>query len=345
MAGKSKWADLVKKDQKNPMEKTGGKDDRYWKPTTDKEGEAVAIIRFLPSPSGEVFVKYLDHSFDYTVGTEKKRYWKKCINTFGYDKECPICAQSWELKNSAFEKDQKIAGQRCRKINFVSNIYVIRDPNNPEAEGKVFLFRYGQKIFDKIREKQFPTDKETIDPEFKQFIPGDLFEGANFKLVVKKQGEFPNGQPMPEYSASVFSAQSVFMDGDDDKLDEIMEKVHELDEFVKESDYPSNEEVWRILAPILGKAPDTFDEGKDEMPSNPFGDEEDEPSTPAPNKALFDDDDEPPFVPTPEPVKEEKKEKAPKKEKEKPAEEAPAPKPAPVDEEDDDTFFADFKKK
>ena len=141
-----------------------------------------------------------------------KKYWiRNCINTFGYEKDCPVCKKNMEYWNSAFESDKKLASQRKRKLNFVSNILVIKNPANPDDEGKVFLYQYGQKIYDKMKQLMFPSDEDMLDPDFKSFIPFDLEEGADFLLKVKKQGDFPN------YDDSKFSGQKPL--GDEKKID------------------------------------------------------------------------------------------------------------------------------
>ena len=129
---------------------------------------------------------------------------------------------------------------------FVSNILVVKNPANPDDEGKVFLYQYGQKIYDKMKQLMFPSDEDMLDPDFKSFIPFDLEEGADFLLKVKKQGDFPN------YDDSKFSGQKPL--GDEKKIDSVMSKTYELNEFMAPEKFPANEETIKTLGSVLGIA-------------------------------------------------------------------------------------------
>lgn len=240
------WDGLKDKIVKEEKDKKKGfeKDTRFWKPTTDENGKAAAIIRFIPDKNGNPFVKFYSHSFDFMVEGVKKYWIKNCINTFGYDRECPICKKNQEYWNSSFEQDKKIASQRKRKLNFVSNILVIKNPANPEDEGKVYLYQYGQKIYDKMKQLMFPSEEDLLDDDFKSFVPFDLEDGAEFLLKVKKQGDFPN------YDDSKFSSQKKL--GTDKEIDKIMGLTYDLEEFIKEDKFPTNEETIKVLGTILG---------------------------------------------------------------------------------------------
>jgi hypothetical protein len=263
--------------------KKGG-DDRFWKLTPDDKGEAMAIIRFLPTTEGDTFIKYYNHTFKYQDGGDKF-YSGNCVSTFGYDRECPICAHVSEYWNTGFEKDIDIARPRKRKLNYVANIYVVKDANNPECEGKTYLYKFGAKIYEKIKAKWFPSANDLSDPDFKQFIAFDLYEGANFKLKgtnlnVKqnKSGTYPN------YDTSEFSPQSDFIEYTEKaKLDisTIMAETKPLAEFIDESKYPKNDVVAKRLVAILGgtvarkegasdtsgdDTPPPFDMGDDDIP-------------------------------------------------------------------------------
>lgn len=242
------WDGLKDKIQKEETskKKTFEKDTRFWRHTADDQGKAAAVIRFIPDKDGNPFVKYYTHSFDYMVDGVKKYWIRNCINTFGYDKDCPICKKNMEYWNSPFEQDKKLASQRKRKLVFVSNILVVKNPANPDDEGKVFLYQYGQKIYDKMKQLMFPSDEDMLDPDFKSFIPFDLEEGADFLLKVKKQGDFPN------YDDSKFSGQKPL--GDDKKIDSVMAKTYELNEFMAPEKFPANEETIKTLGSVLGIA-------------------------------------------------------------------------------------------
>lgn len=242
------WEGLKDNIKKEETQKKKGfeKDTRFWKHTADDQGKAAAVIRFIPDKDGNPFVKYYTHSFDYMVDGVKKYWIRNCINTFGYDKDCPICKKNMEYWNSPFEQDKKLASQRKRKLVFVSNILVVKNPANPDDEGKVFLYQYGQKIYDKMKQLMFPSDEDMLDPDFKSFIPFDLEEGADFLLKVKKQGDFPN------YDDSKFSGQKPL--GDDKKIDSVMAKTYELNEFMAPEKFPANEETIKTLGSVLGIA-------------------------------------------------------------------------------------------
>lgn len=235
----------VKEDVKSSEKKKGYEpDSRFWKPTVDDKGNATAVIRFLPDKEGTPFIKFYSHNFNYMVDGVKKYWIRNCINTFGYDKECPICKKNQEYWNSSFKSDKDIASQRKRKLNFIANILVVKNPNKPEEEGKVFLYQFGQKIYDKIKDKMFPSDEIKALGEYDEYVPFDLYEGANFKLVQVKQGEYPN------YDKSEFGKQTPV--GSDKQINVVMEQTHPINEFIADDKFPTNKEVIEKLGAILG---------------------------------------------------------------------------------------------
>lgn len=156
----------------------GVQDERFWKPEVDKAGNGYAIIRFLPAAEGESvpFVRYYNHAFQ---GPGGAWYIENCLTTIG--KDDPVTESNSVLWNTNIESNKALARERKRNTNYVSNIYVVEDPSNPENNGKVFLFRYGKKIFDKIN--------DAIKPKFADQIkmnPFDIFKGANFRLRISK---------------------------------------------------------------------------------------------------------------------------------------------------------------
>ena len=64
----------------------------------------------------------------------------------------PVSEENTRLWNTGLDSDKEIARKRKRKLSYYSNIMVVSDPKHPENEGKVFLFKFGKKIFDKITE-------------------------------------------------------------------------------------------------------------------------------------------------------------------------------------------------
>jgi hypothetical protein len=187
-------------------------DPRIWKLEVDKAGNGMAVIRFLPASKDDdkPWVKYYDHAFQGPGGW----YIDKCATSI--QKECPVCQANTELWNSGVESDKDVARKRKRRVKYVSNIYVIKDPAHPENEGQVKLFRYGKKIFEKIQECLTPKfdDEDPIDPF-------DLWTGANFKLKQSKYEGYPN------YDRSTFDPVSALFD-DDDKLEEIWNSEYSL---------------------------------------------------------------------------------------------------------------------
>ncbi len=214
-------------------------DERVWKPELDKSGNGYAVIRFLTAPEGEElpWAKVYSHAFQGTGG------WliENCPTSKG--EQCPICAANTKLWNSGIEADKEIVRQRKRKLSYYSNIYVVSDPANPENEGKVFIFKYGKKIFDKIQSVMKPEygDEEALNPF-------DFWQGANFKLKIKKVAGYWN------YDDSNFAAPSTLGNFSDDKLEEIWRSQYSLTEFTDDKNFKSQEELTSRLNVVLNEA-------------------------------------------------------------------------------------------
>jgi len=213
------------------------KDDRFWRPTLDSASNGYAVIRFLPAVEGEdiPWVKLYSHAF------KGKGAWfiHNCPTTLG--EKCPVCEANGELWNSGTESDKRIARDRKRKLNYVSNILVVEDPAAPQNKGKVFLFKYGKKIFEKIQEQMNPEfeDENAVNPF-------DFWKGANFKLKIRKVEGYVN------YDKSEFSAASELLDGDDAKLETLWKKQYALKEFVNPKEFKSYAELKVKLVDALG---------------------------------------------------------------------------------------------
>ena len=215
---------------------SGSADDRIWKLDCDKSGNGYAVVRFLPAPQGEdlPFVKVYSHAFQGPGG------WliDNCLTSL--NQKCPICEHNSGLWNSGIDANKEVARKQKRKLTYVSNIYVVKDPANPENEGKVFLFKYGKKIFDKI--------SEAMQPEFEDETPIDPFDfwtGANFKLKAKNVAGYRN------YDSSEFAAAGALLD-DDEALEAIWKKQYSLAEFLSPSEYKSYEDLRKRLDYTLG---------------------------------------------------------------------------------------------
>ena len=219
-----------------PQEKKSYVDERLWKPELDKSGTGQAVIRFLPAPEGEElpWVKMFKHAFQGSTG---KWYIENSLTTIG--KQDPVSEHNTALWNTGLESDKETARKQKRKLEYYSNIYVVSDPKHPENEGKVFLFRYGKKIFDKIM--------AAMQPEFEDetpINPFDFWEGANFKLKIRKVDGFWN------YDKSEFDSVTALADSDE-KLDGIWKTQYSLQEFLAPTNFKSYDELKKRLDDVL----------------------------------------------------------------------------------------------
>ena len=235
----SKLGSLTEKliKQVDKLNDTGSKnDDRFWKPSMGKGDTGSAVIRFLPAPEGcdLPWAQVWSHAFQGTGG------WliDNCLTTLG--KQCPVCEANRELWNTGNKDNQNIVRDRKRKLSYYSNIYVVKDPANPENEGKVFLYKFGKKIFDKITAAMKPEfdDEQPINPF-------DFWSGANFKLkLVKKDGYW-------NYDKSEFAEPSALLD-DDDELETIYKSLNNLNDFIDPDQFKSYEDLKKRLGYVLG---------------------------------------------------------------------------------------------
>lgn len=214
------------------------KDDRFWNIERDKSGNGFAVIRFLPACEGEEipWARVFSHGFR---GPGGDWFIENCPTTLG--QKCPVCEANSVLWNSGIESDKEIARARKRKLRYISNILVVSDPAHKENEGKVFLYNYGKKIFDKITESMTPqfAGEEPINPF-------DFWKGRNFKLKVRTISDFPN------YDASEFASPSALFDGDDNKLEKLWKMQHKLNEFVAPGEFKSYEELQTKFSQVIG---------------------------------------------------------------------------------------------
>lgn len=220
----------------NPSNEKRGDDDRFWKPTVDKAGNGQAVLRFLPAPAGEElpWVRIFDHGFQGPTG---KWYIENSLTTI--NKPDPVGELNSELWNSGIEANKEIARKQKRRLSYVSNVLVIRDPANPENEGKVFLYKYGKKIFDKIKDVMQPTfeDEDPINPF-------DLDAGANFKLRIRQVEGYRN------YDKSEFDSSTPLSD-DDAELERIWKNTHSLAAFLDPSNFKSYDELKAKMNAVL----------------------------------------------------------------------------------------------
>lgn len=220
--------------------KSGAEDTRFWKLTTDKSGTGAAVIRFLPESDGESmpWVVMYHHSFKGPGGF----YIENSLSTL--NQADPVSEYNRELWNSENEANKNIARNQKRQTKYISNILVVKDPGNPENEGKVFLFKYGKKIFEKVKSVMFPESdpveqKEAMNP----FCP---WTGANFKLRVKKVGDYPN------YDQSEFSTKEPLFGGDDAKIEALWKTQYKLSTLLDPSNFKTYDQLKERLDKVVG---------------------------------------------------------------------------------------------
>ena len=238
-----KLLSAVKEDNKDPSDKKSYVDERLWKPELDTSGNGYAVIRFLPAIEGEdlPWVKLFSHAFQGPTG---QWYIENSRTTLGRGDigKDPASEYNTKLWNSGLESDKEIARKQKRKLSYYSNIYVVSDSKNPHNEGKVFLFRYGKKIFDKLM--------AAMQPEFEDespINPFDFWKGANFKLKIRKVDGYWN------YDKSEFEAPSAILD-DDSAIERIWKEQYSLADFTAPSNFKSYEELkTRLDAVLSGK--------------------------------------------------------------------------------------------
>ncbi|AOV60833.1 single stranded DNA-binding protein [Synechococcus phage S-CAM22] len=215
-------------------------DERFWKPELDKSGNGYAVIRFLPAPDGEEmpWAKVWSHAFK---GPGGQWYIENSLTTLG--KDDPVGELNRELWNSGRDSDKEIARAQKRKLSYYSNIYVVTDPAHPENEGRVFLYKFGKKIFDKLVEAMQPAfaDESPVDPF-------NFWKGADFKLKIRKVDGYWN------YDKSEFAAPGTLGNFDDDKLESIWKEGYSLAEFEDTKNFKSYEQLQARLNLVLGKS-------------------------------------------------------------------------------------------
>jgi len=226
---------LVKEVEKMSTGESGA-DDRFWKPEVDKVGNGFATIRFLPAPEGEdlPWSKVWSHAFQGPGGW----YIENSLTTL--NQKDPVSEHNRGLWNSGNEKDKETVRKQKRKLSYYANIYVVKDPTNPQNEGKVFLYKFGKKIFDKIMAAMQPEfeDEESINPF-------DFWQGANLKLKIRKVDGYWN------YDKSEFESPSPLLN-DDDALEALWKKENSLAEFLSASNFKSYEDLEKRLNQVLG---------------------------------------------------------------------------------------------
>ena len=222
-----------------PAEKKNYGDDRIWKPTVDKAGNGYAVLRFLPATEGVElpWVRYWDHGFKGPTG---QWYIENSLTSIG--QADPVGELNSRLWNSGIEADKETARRQKRRLHYVANILVVSDPGNPSNEGKIMLYKFGKKIFEKIMDAMQPAfaDEKPVNPF-------DMWEGADFKLKIRNVEGYRN------YDKSEFTTASALHDGDDSKLEGVYTQLHNLGEFTDPKNYKSYDELKSKLMRVLGE--------------------------------------------------------------------------------------------
>jgi len=222
-----------------PAEKKNYGDDRIWKPTVDKAGNGYAVLRFLPATEGVElpWVRYWDHGFKGPTG---QWYIENSLTSIG--QADPVGELNSRLWNSGIEADKETARRQKRRLHYVANVLVVSDPGNPSNEGKVMLYKFGKKIFEKIMDAMQPdfADEKPVNPF-------DMWEGADFKLKIRNVEGYRN------YDKSEFTTASALYDGDDSRLEGVYSQLHNLGEFTDPKNYKSYDELKAKLMRVLGE--------------------------------------------------------------------------------------------
>ena len=220
-------------------EKKSYADDRMWKPTVDQAGNGYAILRFLPAREGAElpWARYWDHGFKGPTG---QWYIEKSLTSIGQND--PVGELNSRLWNTGIEEDKEAARRQKRRLHYVTNVYVVSDPANPEREGKVFLYQFGKKIHDKIMDMMQPefADEDAINPF-------DMWEGADFKLKIRNVEGYRN------YDKSEFAKQTSLLGGDDAQLEKVYDQMYDLSEFTDPANYKTYDELKTKLMTVLGE--------------------------------------------------------------------------------------------
>ena len=219
-----------------PEKKNKYQDDRLWKPELDKSGNGYAVIRFLPAVEGEdmPWQRVWHHAFQ---GPGGQWYIENSLTTL--NKKDPVSEENTRLWNTGIEADKEIARKRKRKLQYYSNIFVVSDPKHPENDGKIFLYKFGKKIFDKITEAMNPAFEDE-----KAVNPFDFWEGANFKLKIRKVDGYWN------YDKSEFDSPSAIKDNDE-AIEQIWDKQYPLKPFLAPENFKSYDELKAKLDKVL----------------------------------------------------------------------------------------------
>ena len=237
-------------------EKKNYDDERIWKPTVDKAGNGYAVLRFLPAAEDAdlPWARYWDHGFKGPTGLW---YIENSLTSIGQPD--PVGELNSRLWNSGIEADKETARAQKRRLHYVVNALVVEDPSAPNNVGRVVLYKFGKKIFDKIMDSMQPQF-----PDEAPVNPFDMWQGADFTIKIRKVEGYPN------YDASSFKSPAQVA-GDDDQLEAIYNKQHDCTEWTDPKNFKSYDELKSRLALVLGEsAPRTVRENVSLDTSTPY---------------------------------------------------------------------------
>lgn len=233
---KSLYDKIVQETNKMQSSEKSSADDRFWQPEVDKAGNGSAIVRFLPATQNESlpWVRLFSHGFQGPGGW----YIENSLTTLG--EQDPVGEFNTTLWNRGDDAGKDQARTQKRRLSYISNIYVVKDPARPEREGNVYLYKYGKKIFDKINDLMHPEfdDEEALNPF-------DLWEGANFRMKIRNFEGYRN------YDKSEFGSPSALLE-DDDELEAVWGKQFSLQDFLDTKNFKSYAELKAKMTRVLG---------------------------------------------------------------------------------------------
>ncbi|ASD52118.1 single strand DNA binding protein [Pseudomonas phage PspYZU05] len=212
-----------------------------WKLKVDNAGNGGAVIRFLPGRGDEAvpFVKLINHGFKIA----NKWYIENCTSTHGDFESCPVCAHL--SANDSYNTNKPEYDKLKRKTSYWANILVIKDPKAPENEGKVFKYRFGQKIMDKIN-SMIEVDEAMGETPVDVTCP---FGGANFSLKVKRVGEHQN------YDECKFNGISELPNINSEAYQrELFEAMHDIMSISAPAQFKGLEENTKKFKQVMGVA-------------------------------------------------------------------------------------------
>lgn len=228
----------LKKSQEESKSNASQEDKRFWRPTRDEAGNGSAIIRFIPQKDIEANPYVTVYSRATKNPKNNRWYIEEDRSTIGEDDPIRDYVSYWY--STGDEEDKNHAKKFNRKTQYISNIYVVSDPQHPENNGKVFLFKFGKSILTKIN--------SLLTPEFEDEEPiaaFDYWDGCNFRLRIKMKDDYPN------YDTSSFDAKAPL--GDDDLIETVHESVYDLNEFLMPSRFKSYDELVQRFLSTFGE--------------------------------------------------------------------------------------------